>query len=178
MYYGNIKPVSIENGEGVRVSLFVSGCSIHCKGCFNPETWNYFYGEPFTKDTINEIVELMDKPYVQGLSILGGEPMDDLNQRKVLELILTVRRVFGTTKDIWLYTGYELSELKGELVSNILVNCDYIVSGPFVEELKDVRLSYRGSSNQIIYKTMLDKTKIGCCWFDDVTHQFDRQINN
>lgn len=179
MYYSKIKPVSIENGGGVRVSLFVSGCNIRCKGCFNQETWDFMNGEYFSKETINEIIDLLNPNYIQGLSILGGEPLDELNQEKVLELILAVRRVYKNSKDIWLYTGYNLEDLaNSELANNILVNVDYTVAGPFIEEEKDIRLSYRGSANQRIYKTMIDnRSKIGCCWFDDVTDSFDRKSN-
>lgn len=151
MNYGTIKNLDIANGEGIRVSLFVSGCTHHCKNCFNPETWDFNYGQPFTTETIQEILRLLEPSYVAGLTILGGEPLHPNNQQAVLELVKAVRLKFGKTKTIWCYTGYTyLKTLCGELGNEILSNIDVLVDGLFVEELKDISLKFRGSSNQRI----------------------------
>lgn len=105
MYYGAIKSCDIANGEGVRVSLFVSGCRHGCKNCFNPETWNFSYGTPYTKQTTEQILKLLEPSYVQGLTLLGGEPMEPENQPVLLELVQAVRKTYGKSKDIWCYTG-------------------------------------------------------------------------
>lgn len=154
MNYGAIKKTDIANGEGVRVSLFVSGCRHHCKGCFNQETWDFGYGSPFTYDTVNEICDALDHPYISGLTILGGEPLDPLNVPWVETLIFCVKSRFGSAKDIWLYTGYQYDEVKD---LDLMCWVDVLVDGPFVEELKDLSLRFRGSSNQRILR--LDKMR-------------------
>lgn len=159
MNYGLIKKTDISNGEGVRVSLFVSGCRRHCKGCFNQETWDFDYGSPFTYDTINEICEALDKPYIKGLSILGGEPLDPLNIPWVETLIFCVKSKFGDTKDIWLYTGYQYDEVKD---LDLMYWIDVLVDGPFIEEQKDISLRFRGSRNQRILR--LDKMRSAVRW--------------
>ena len=146
MNYGKIKPVDVANGEGVRVSLFVSGCPHHCKGCFNPELWNYDAGQEFTFETINGILNLCFKDYISGLSLLGGEPLDPWNLKGVMDLCYAFKRYFPN-KTIWCYTGY-----KWETINHLEVmkHIDILVDGKFIEDLKDPRLRFRGSSNQRI----------------------------
>lgn len=149
MFYGNIKFFDIADGYGVRTSLFVSGCRNHCRGCFQPETWNFCYGKEFTRQTMEDIIESMEQDYVNGLTILGGDPMEPENMPTVLELIQEVRKRYGETKDIWLYTGYLYEDLvKTELAGSILLGVDVLVDGPFILEKRDPSLSFRGSSNQ------------------------------
>ncbi len=157
MYYGNIKNTDIANGEGIRVTLFVSGCTHHCKNCFNPETWNFCYGKPFTKDVEDEIIKMLEPDYIQGLTLLGGEPMEPQNQASLLPLVKRVRETYGNKKNIWCYTGYVLdrdllgeSRAKCEHTKELLQNIDVLVDGPFVEDLKNISLKFRGSSNQRI----------------------------
>lgn len=144
--YATIKKIDVANGLGVRVSLFVSGCRRHCRGCFNPETWDFEYGTTFTQDTETEILDALRPPWIQGLSVLGGEPMEEEN-RNVLTPFL--KRVSTTLpdKDVWLYTGYTLEEIRGD---PILQYVDVLVDGSFIQELRDVGLSFRGSRNQRI----------------------------
>jgi anaerobic ribonucleoside-triphosphate reductase activating protein len=155
MKYGNIKFVDSSNGQGVRVSLYVSGCRNHCKGCFNEATWDFDYGEEFTPIQENEIIEACKKSFISGLTILGGEPMEEVNVTSVSDLIDSVRWVYGDTKSIWLYTGYTFEELvtkDKEVYRNILNKIDCLVDGAYIDELKDMSLQYRGSSNQRIIK--------------------------
>lgn len=156
MNYGNIKKTDIANGVGVRVSLFVSGCTRHCKNCFNSETWDFNYGKPFTTDIEDEIIEALSPSYIRGLTILGGEPFEVSNQRGILPLIKRVRKELPQ-KTIWCYTGCILekdlqtdSYWRCEVTDNILANIDILVDGPFVESLNDVSLYFKGSSNQRI----------------------------
>lgn len=146
MNYGAIKKVDIANGPGVRVSLFVSGCRNHCKGCFQPETWDFDYGQPFTKKTEKEIMKALRPSWIQGLSILGGDPMEPENQKALLPLLKRVH-VFMPDKDVWLYTGYRFESVSG---SSLLPYVNVVVDGPFLEEEKDLSLSFRGSRNQRI----------------------------
>ncbi|MDP0488700.1 MAG: anaerobic ribonucleoside-triphosphate reductase activating protein [Fusobacterium sp. JB019] len=158
MYYGNIKKIDIANGEGVRVSLFVSGCRNCCKNCFNPETWNFKYGQEFNLDTENEILNLLEQKHIKGLTVLGGEPFEPENQKDLLPFIKKVNHKFPH-KDLWFFTGYiydqdlvpngkKYCEVTDELLSYI----DVLVDGPFIEEEKDISLKFRGSKNQrIIY---------------------------
>lgn len=154
MNYATIKKVDVANGPGIRVSLFVSGCMHHCKGCFNPETWNYCYGSPFTKETEDEILEALKPDYIKGLSLLGGEPLDPANQLSVLSLVLRFKEMYPT-KTLWCYTGYtfESDILTGKLGNQdalmlLLQNIDVLVDGEFMLELKNPNLRFRGSSNQ------------------------------
>ena len=156
MYYGNIKGFSIENGVGIRVSLFVSGCRNHCKNCFSPQTWNFTYGEPFTEETEKELLEELAPDHIHGLTILGGEPFEPENQKDILPLILKVRRELPG-KTIWMYTGFTYEELTGEsrgncgeLTRQIFETIDVLVDGRFVEEKKNLRIRFRGSENQRI----------------------------
>ena len=146
MNYAEIKKVDIANGPGVRVSLFVSGCRNHCKGCFNPETWDFDYGRPFTRATEDEIIKALRPSWIQGLSILGGDPMESENQKELLPFIRRVKETYPG-KDIWLYTGYRLEQVWD---SPLLSYVDVVVDGPFVEKEKDAGLAFRGSRNQRI----------------------------
>lgn len=168
MNYSGIKPFSIENGEGVRVSLFVSGCRNACKGCFQPETWNFAYGQPFTEETEEEILEMLRPDYVKGLTLLGGDPLEEENQESLLPFLRKVKAVYPE-KDIWVYTGYILEQdlvPGGRKYTNctdeIMKMIDVMVDGPFVQEKKDLTLKFRGSSNQrvIDMKETRDKGKM------------------
>ena len=146
MNYAGIKKVDIANGPGVRVSLFVSGCRNHCPGCFNPETWDFGYGELFTRKTEKEIIKALRPSWIQGLSILGGDPMEPENQRALLPLLKRIR-VMLPEKDVWLYTGYCMESVSS---SPLLPYVDVVVDGPFIEAEKDAGLAFRGSRNQRI----------------------------
>ena len=146
MNYAEIKKVDIANGPGVRVSLFVSGCRNHCKGCFNPETWDFDYGRPFTRATEDEIIEALRPSWIQGLSILGGEPTEEENAAVLIPFLKRVRAVLPD-KDIWLYSGYTYEVLRDK---EILTLADVLVDGPFLLEQKDAGLAFRGSRNQRI----------------------------
>lgn len=145
MNYSKIKRFSIENGPGCRISLFVSGCRNRCKGCFNPETWNFNYGREFTSETLQELQGLLSDEHVAGLSILGGDPFEPENQQCVYDICRAVREQFGDSKTIWIWTGYHWEDLRDNPIMKYI---DVLVDGPFVEELKDLRLFYRGSRNQ------------------------------
>ena len=148
MNYAGIKKTDIANGPGVRVSLFVSGCRNRCPGCFNPETWDFAYGQPFTRKTEKEILKALRPSGIQGFSILGGDPMEPENQRALLPLLKRIR-IMLPGKDVWLYTGYRLEDVQS---SPLLPYVDVVVDGPFVESEKDIALAFRGSRNQrIIY---------------------------
>ena len=156
MHYGNIKSFSIENGVGVRVSLFVSGCRNHCKNCFSQQTWAFDYGEPFTEATKQELIEELAPSHITGLTILGGEPFEPENQKDLLPLIKAVRKALPD-KTIWMYTGFTFEELHGDtrgncglLTDEILSNIDVLVDGRFIEEKKNLRIRFRGSENQRI----------------------------
>ena len=146
MNYAEIKKVDIANGPGVRVSLFVSGCRNHCKGCFNPETWDFDYGRPFTRATEDEIIKALRPSWIQGLSILGGEPTEEENAAVLIPFLKRVRAALPD-KDIWLYSGYTYEALRDK---EILTLVDVLVDGPFLLELKDAGLAFRGSRNQRI----------------------------
>lgn len=153
MNYGNIKQNDIANGEGVRVSLFVSGCTHHCKNCFNKEAWDFSYGEPFTTEVWERIFGYCDHDYITGLTLLGGEPMEPQNQRALLPFLREFKRRFPG-KSIWCYTGFLYEQLTGEhrvnteCTDEILSMLDILVDGEFVDELKSLGLRFRGSSNQ------------------------------
>ena len=158
MNYGNIKKYDIADGPGVRVSLFVSGCRHHCKGCFNAETWDFNYGQPYTEDTEAEIIEALKPDYIQGLTLLGGEPFEPENQLELVKLLRKVREVYPN-KDIWSYTGfiYDRDLQEGgraftEVTEEMLSYIDVLVDGPFVEAERDLTLVFRGSRNQRILK--------------------------
>ena len=154
MYYGEIKKCDIANGEGVRVSLFVSGCTHHCPGCFNRETWDFCYGKEFTEETEEELLKALEPGYVNGLSLLGGEPFEPQNQAVLVPFLRKVRERYPE-KTIWCYSGYLFDkELRGESrarcewTDEMLSMLDILVDGRFVESLKDITLVFRGSSNQ------------------------------
>lgn len=154
MNYGNIKKYDIADGPGVRVSLFVSGCTHHCKGCFNAETWDFNYGQPYTSKTEEEILEAMEPIYITGFTLLGGEPFEPQNQKVLVGLLKRIREKFPN-KSIWCYTGYtyDVDLIKGgkvytEVTDEMLSYIDTLVDGEFVEEKKDLMLEFRGSSNQ------------------------------
>ena len=156
MNYAAIKNCDIANGPGVRVSLFVSGCTHHCKGCFNEEAWDFGYGQPFTQQTIDELLEMLRPDYVKGLTVLGGEPFEPENQPAVLELLRQMKARFPE-KTVWAFSGYLLDRdiLPGrlgpkEITMEYLSYVDVLVDGPFVLEKKDLMLRFRGSSNQRI----------------------------
>ncbi len=156
MNYGEIKKYDIANGEGIRISLFVSGCTHHCRGCFNEETWDFLYGRPFTVETEQEILEALSPDFVDGLSLLGGEPFEQQNQRVLLPFLKEVRSYFPQ-KSIWCYTGYLFEEellrdsrARCESTDELLGLIDVLVDGEYMEELKDISLPFRGSSNQRI----------------------------
>lgn len=156
MNYATIKKHDIANGLGVRVSLFVSGCTHHCKGCFNPETWDFNYGKPFTTETEIELIEALSPDYISGLSLLGGEPFEPANQAVLAPFLTRIKQLFPH-KDIWCYSGYnfESDMLTGKLgdsniTDEMLKNIDFLVDGEFVENLKDPSLRFKGSSNQRI----------------------------
>ena len=145
MHYGTIKPLDIANGPGCRVSLFVSGCRNRCEGCFQPETWSFTYGKKFDSEALQELLTALENPNIRGLSILGGDPMEVENRCDVLFICRTVRDRFGDSKDIWLWTGYLWEDVREYSVMDYI---DVLVDGPFIKELKDLNLFYRGSSNQ------------------------------
>ena len=153
MNYAQLRPIDVANGPGVRVSLFVSGCTHACPGCFNPEAWDFGYGQPFTQTEAEQVLAALAKPYVKGFSLLGGEPFHPRNQEAVLSLVRQVRERFPD-KDIWCYTGYLyediLSGRVGEHGRALLEQLDVLVDGPFIEAQKDLTLRFRGSANQRI----------------------------
>ncbi len=154
MYYAAIKNCDIANGPGVRVSLFVSGCTHRCKGCFNEVAWDFQYGQPFTQETIDEILKMLAPPHVRGLTILGGEPFEPENQPAVLALLRQIKSKYPD-KSIWAFSGYLMDRdiLAGklgpwEITKEYLSYLDVLVDGPFILEKKDLSLRFRGSSNQ------------------------------
>lgn len=156
MNYGEIKNFDIANGEGVRVSLFVSGCTHHCRNCFNPETWNFDYGKPFTEQTEELLLKELSPDYINGLSLLGGEPFEPSNQAVLLPFLRRVKERFPD-KTVWCYTGYlfdtELlseSRARCEHTDEMLSLIDVLVDGEFVQELYSISLQFRGSTNQRI----------------------------
>ena len=157
MHYGEIKKTDIANGVGVRVTLFVSGCTKGCKNCFNPETWNFRYGKPFTAETEEEILKALRPAHINGLTLLGGEPFEPENQRALLPFVERVRKELPE-KTIWAYSGRVLEEellnpechQHCEVTEQLLSRLDVLVDGPYVEELRDITLRFRGSRNQRI----------------------------
>lgn len=162
MNYSLIRACDIANGPGVRVALFVSGCTHHCPGCFQPETWSFDYGQPFTQEAQQKIVSLLKPDYIEGLTLLGGEPLEPQNQRVLLPFVEAIKELFPN-KTIWAYTGYVLEELllrtstDGVITELLLSLIDILVDGPFIEEKKNLRLQFCGSSNQRLID--LKKTK-------------------
>lgn len=162
MKYAKIRKMDISNGEGVRVSLFVQGCSFHCKNCFNPETWDFNKGKEFTTAEIQKIIELANKDYIAGLSVLGGEPLHNNNVDEVFHIVATFKEKFPN-KDIWLWTGFKFEDaIKDSKRKFILRNIDVLIDGQFEEDKKDLTLKWRGSSNQRVIdcKKSLAENKI------------------
>lgn len=156
MNYAEIKKTDIANGEGVRVSLFVSGCRRHCKNCFNKVTWDFSYGKPFTEEVEEELLQALSPDYIAGLTLLGGDPMEPENQRVLYPFVQKVRERLPN-KTIWCYTGYtfkdgaiEEEQANCEVTRAFISLFDVLVDGRFIEDLKDIRLVFRGSSNQRI----------------------------
>lgn len=155
MHYGAIRKYDVANGPGVRITLFVSGCRNHCKGCFQKETWDFCYGQEYTNDTEDYILSMLDSDYVEGLTILGGEPFEPENQETILGLIKRVRKDLPQ-KNIWVFSGYRLEEeiLKEgahpntQFSKEIISKIDVLVDGRFIEEKKNITLIFRGSENQ------------------------------
>jgi anaerobic ribonucleoside-triphosphate reductase activating protein len=167
MNYATIKWTDIANGEGVRISLFVSGCTHRCKNCFNEIAWDFSYGAPFDEATQEKILKELSSDYIAGLSLLGGEPLEPQNQEALYPFVQKVRALYPK-KTIWCYTGFVLDEKKGmlrethkntERTKELIALFDVLVDGPYIEELKDIRLKFRGSSNQrvIDVKATLEK---------------------
>lgn len=155
MYYGGIKKLDIANGDGVRVSLFVSGCRNRCEGCFQPETWSFEYGQLYTAETEQTILTALEPSYVDGLTLLGGEPFEPENQRALVALLHRVRAEYPN-KNVWCYSGYTLEQMLGkehphcEVTQEMLSMIDVLVDGRFTVALKDISLRFRGSANQRI----------------------------
>ena len=175
MNYIGITPFDIANGPGIRVTLWISGCTCHCKECQNPETWDFNSGKLFNEESMNELLDYLSKPWIQGLTLSGGHPLEFKNADVVGAIIKKVRKELPD-KDIWLYTGYELNlshfftthrgiareDQHHNYIYDIIRNCDVIVDGPFINEKKDLSLRFRGSKNQrlIDVKETLKQEKI------------------
>ncbi len=164
MNYASLKKTDVANGPGIRVSLFVSGCTHACKGCFNAVAWDFQYGQPFTDETMKEILDALAPEYIRGFSVLGGEPMEPQNTDTVLEIIRKVKQNYPQ-KDVWCYTGYEYEkdllarEAAGDRnMTELLELIDVLVDGEFIEEKKNLRLAFRGSENQRLID--LKKTRL------------------
>lgn len=161
MNYAQMRSMDISNGEGIGVSLFVQGCDFHCKNCFNSETWNFSKGQEWNEKTKNQFLKLVEKPFIQRVSILGGEPLHPKNVQNVLKIVDEIR-VSYPTKNIWLYTGYTWEQIMYPVIADInseqlkvlqmrkelISKCDVLIDGRYVDELRDVSLHWRGSSNQ------------------------------
>lgn len=163
MHYGEIKNCDIANGPGVRISLFVSGCTNHCENCFQPQTWDFHYGQPFTGETEEKILKMLSPSYIRGLTILGGEPFEPKNQKELLPFVKKVREAYPN-KDIWAFSGFTYEELNDksaypccEETSELLSLIDVLVDGRYVERLRNISLRFRGSENQRLID--LNKTR-------------------
>ena len=186
MHYGLIKKCDIANGEGIRVSLFVSGCRNRCKGCFQPETWDFHYGREFDEQAMNEIVSAAANDSVRGLTILGGEPMEPENQAHVLALLRTFKEKYPQ-KTIWLYTGNlyeELTAILGEhrchlsITDELLSLVDVLVDGPYVEEEKQLGLRFRGSKNQRVIDMNATRRNGKITLWDGIKEDRNYEIKN
>lgn len=171
MNYADIKRCDVANGAGVRVSLFVSGCTHHCKECFNPETWDFHYGKPFTEETIQTILDYLEPGYIKGLTLIGGDPVERKNQSALLPLLRKFKETYPE-KDLWCYTGYDFEkDICGWMLEEwketreFLSYLDVLVDGKFEIEKKNMDLAFRGSSNQkiILVQESLKKGKV-CLW--------------
>ena len=175
MYYGEIKNCDIANGEGVRVTLFVSGCTNHCKNCFQPQTWDFEYGQPFTEETEQHLLELLSPSYINGLTLLGGEPFEPENQRVLVPFLRRVRARYPQ-KNIWSFSGFTYEELTTEgsyprcaVTDEFLSLLDVLVDGRYVEELKDISLRFRGSRNQRLIDLTASRAAGHLCFLPDRT---------
>ena len=164
MNYANIKNCDIANGEGVRVTLFVSGCTNHCEDCFQPETWDFDFGKPFTKDVEDEIIKMLAPSYIKGLTLLGGEPFEPSNQRVLAPFVERVKNTYPD-KNVWAFTGFTYENLlqdgypkRTEVTDKLLSMVDVLVDGRYVKALKNLRLKFRGSSNQRLID--MNKTRV------------------
>lgn len=165
MNYIKIYKTAITDGPGVRVSLYVSGCRNHCKGCHNPESWDFTFGKVFNQESLNELLDAIKPSYIAGLTICGGEPFEEENQKVLVDVIKKVRETYPN-KNIWCYTGYEYEDLlEGgkkhiEVTNDMLKYIDVLITGPFILELMDITENnkWRGSTNQKI----IDLNKIRC----------------
>ena len=173
MNYATIKWADVANGPGVRVSLFVSGCTNHCKNCFQPQTWDFTYGRPFTAETEEHLLALLAPGYINGLTLLGGEPFEPANQRTLVPFLRRVRRELPE-KTIWSFSGFTYEELTGaaghprcEVTEEMLSLLDVLVDGRFVEELKDLTLRFRGSSNQRLIDLNASRAAGRLCFLPD-----------
>ena len=178
MNYADIKKVDVANGPGVRVSLFVSGCTHRCEACFNPETWDFSYGVPFGEAEIQQILTFLAPDHIRGLSLLGGEPFEPDNQRALLPFLRRVKEKCPQ-KEIWCYSGYTLdrelwveSRARCEATDELLALLDVLIDGPFVEAQKDLNLRFRGSANQRILNVPASlKARVPVLWDGDMTIQ-------
>ena len=185
MNYADIKDIDVQDGDGVRVSLYVSGCHFHCKECHNKEAWDFNYGKEFTQKEIDYILEKMDNSYISGLSLLGGEPLELVNQQGLIPLVEAVRKKFPE-KTIWLYTGYEFDKdilfdmyKKYDFTKKLIDNIDIVIDGQFVIEKKLANLKERGSYNQrkIDVKASIMQNKAVCLKFGD-EYRYEEKIEN
>ncbi|MCI9083679.1 MAG: anaerobic ribonucleoside-triphosphate reductase activating protein [Lachnospiraceae bacterium] len=173
MNYGQIKRTDVANGPGVRVSLFVSGCSHHCRGCFNSETWDFSYGQEFTINIEEELLELLCPEHIAGLTLLGGEPFEPSNQRALLPFLRKVKERYPH-KTIWCYTGYLLdqelwedSRARCEVTDEMLSLIDVLVDGEFVQERKNISLQFRGSENQRLIDVQMSRRQGKICLYGE-----------
>lgn len=173
MNYGAIKWTDIANGEGVRISLFVSGCTHRCKNCFNEVAWDFTYGEPFDEKVEAQILQELASEYIAGISLLGGEPLEPQNQRALYPFVKKVKELYPT-KTIWCYTGFVFDEKSGvlketqkntECTKELISLFDVLVDGAYMEELKDIRLKFRGSSNQRVIDVKKSLLKGECALY-------------
>lgn len=173
MNYATIKPVDVANGPGVRVSLFVSGCTHYCEGCFNAEAWDFSYGQLFTEETQEELLKLLDHDYIEGLTLLGGEPMEPQNQEGLLPFIKKVREKFPK-KSIWCFTGYDFEKdiladmmVSSQVTRELVPMFDVMVDGEFVASKRNLRLKFRGSENQRILDVEKSLESKAAVWMEE-----------
>ena len=161
MNYSQIRYMDISNGPGIGISLFVQGCPIHCKNCFNPETWDFQGGKPWTEEIRNIFVTFANRDYIHRISILGGEPLAAENLSNISQLLEILRTLYKKTKTIWLYTGYVFEKLNRDQIK-ALSNVDVVVDGPYIHEQRNITLPFKGSANQRIIDVpkTLDKNEI------------------
>ena len=185
MNYASIKNCDIANGEGVRVTLFVSGCTNHCENCFQPETWDFGYGEPFTPAVEDRLIEMLRPGFINGLTLLGGEPMEPENQRELLPFVRNFKALYPN-KTVWCYSGYTWEQLTGkepslarcEATDELLSLLDVLVDGEFVQAKHDISLRFRGSSNQRLLDVKKTLAAGQPVWWEDekvfATHTMEK----